>query len=65
MSTKNLIRTLVIVGIVSWPTIESYRLWATTQKLHAAQALERLAMSNLEAARAKQAQLAQNKSENH
>lgn len=58
MSTKNLIRTVVILGIIAWPTIETCRLWVTTQKLHQAQALERSVTANLAAARAKQAQIA-------
>jgi hypothetical protein len=58
MSTKNLIRTIVIVGILSWPAVETYRLWVTTQKLHEAQALERSVTASLAAAREKQAQIA-------
>lgn len=58
MSTKNLIRTIVIVGILSWPAIETYRLWVTIQKVQEAQALERKVETSLAAARAKQAQIA-------
>jgi hypothetical protein len=58
MSTKNLIRTVVILGILSWPAFEGYRLWDTTQKLHQAQAQERSVQASLQAARAKQAQVA-------
>ena len=58
MSKKNLIRTVVLLGIVSWPTIETYRLWSTTQQLQTAQALERSVTASLAAARAKHAQIA-------
>ena len=58
MSTKNLIRTVVILGIVSWPAIETYRLWSTTQQMETAQALERTVTASLTAARAKHAQMA-------
>jgi hypothetical protein len=58
MNVKNWIRTVVIVGIVAWPTVETYRLWAMTQKLQAAQALQRTADQNLAAAREKHAQIA-------
>ena len=56
MSTKNLVRTVVILGVVAWPTVESYRLWSTTQRLHEAQALERSVTAKLDAARARHAQ---------
>ena len=58
MSTKNLVRTVVILGIVAWPTVEIVRLWSTNQKLQEAQALEQSVTASLSKARAKQAQLA-------
>ncbi len=60
MNTKNKIwiRVIVIVGIFAWPATESYRLYLTTQKMAAAQALERSVRAKLEAARAKHVQVA-------
>ena len=58
MSAKNFIRTVVILGILSWPAVESYRFWWTTQKLAEAQALEHTVTTKLEAARARNAQVA-------
>ena len=40
-NAKIWIRVVVIAGIVAWPTVESYRLLATTQKMQDALALER------------------------
>ena len=56
MSTKNLVRTVVIFGVLAWPAVESYRLWSTTQQLHQAQALERSVTAKLDAARTRHAQ---------
>ena len=56
MSTKNLIRTVVILGVLAWPAVEAYRLWVTTQKLHQAQALERSVTAKLDSARARHAE---------
>ncbi len=56
MNTKNLIRTVVILGVIAWPTIEAYRLWVTTQQLHQAQALERSVTAKLDSARARHSQ---------
>ena len=58
MTTKNLIRTFVILGVLAWPAVETFRLWAVTQKLTEAQALERTVTARLESARAKHAQIA-------
>jgi hypothetical protein len=52
------IRVIVIAGLVAWPTVESYRLWQTAQKMQEAQALERKVSAKLDATRAKQAQIA-------
>ncbi len=58
MSTKNLVRTVVVLGILSWPTVEVVRLWSTNQKLAEAQNLERTVAASLASARTKQAQMA-------
>jgi hypothetical protein len=58
MNPKNLIRTFVILGILAWPTVETYRFWRTTQKLAEAQALEQTVTAKLENARARNAQVA-------
>ena len=52
------IRVIVIVGILSWPGVETYRLWVTTQKMTQAQALERSVRAKVEAARARHVQVA-------
>jgi hypothetical protein len=57
-TTKIWIRVIVFAGILAWPAIETYRLWDTTQKLTEAQALERSVRVKLEAARAKNVQVA-------
>jgi hypothetical protein len=56
MSTKNLVRTVVILGVLAWPAVETYRLWSTTEQLHQAQALERSVTAKLDSARARHAQ---------
>ena len=60
MNTRNksLIRALVLAGLIAWPTIETCRLWASKQKLEEAQALQRSVQTKLEAARAKNVQVA-------
>jgi len=60
MNTRNksLIRALVLAGLIAWPTIETCRLWASKQKLEEAQALQRSVQIKLEAARAKNVQVA-------
>ena len=55
--TKNSIRVATIAAILSWPAVETYRLWDTTQKMTEAQALERSVRTKLEASRAKQVQV--------
>ncbi len=51
------IRVIVLVGILSWPRVETYRLWVTTQKMVQAQALERSVRAKVEAARARHVQV--------
>ena len=58
IKTKNSIRVGVVAAILSWPLLETYRLWDTTQKMTEAQALERSVRTKLEAARAKHVQVA-------
>jgi hypothetical protein len=55
MTTKNLIRTVVVLGMVAWPSVETYRLWKTTQQLEQAQALERSVTAKLASAQARHA----------
>lgn len=57
-TAKIWIRVVVIAGILAWPGIETYRLLDTNQKLIEAQALERSVRVKLEAARAKNVQVA-------
>ena len=57
-TAKIWIRVVVIAGILAWPGIETYRLWDTTQKLTEAQALERSVRVKLEAARARNVEVA-------
>ena len=56
--TKIWIRVVVFAGVLAWPAVETYRLWDTTQKLTEAQALERSVRVKVEAARAKNVQVA-------
>ena len=58
IKTKIWIRVIVIVSILAWPGIETYRLYVTTQKMVAAQALERSVRAKVEATRAKHMQVA-------
>ena len=57
-TAKIWIRVIVIAGILAWPGIETYRLLETNQKLVEAQTLERSVRVKLEAARAKNVQVA-------
>ena len=41
MKGKNIIRVLVLAGIIAWPAIEAYRLHVARQQVVVAQALER------------------------
>jgi len=58
IKTKICIRIIVIVGILAWPGVETYRLYVITQQMAAAQALERSVRAKLEATRAKHMQVA-------
>jgi hypothetical protein len=57
-NVKIVIRVVVIVGLVAWPSVETFRLWQTAQQMKEAQALERKVAAKLDATRAKQAQIA-------
>jgi hypothetical protein len=57
-TTKFWIRTLVLAGLIAWPSVETYRLWATNQKLAEAQALRQSVQAKLDSTRAKQVQVA-------
>jgi Tfp pilus assembly protein PilE len=58
IKVKICIRVVVIVALLAWPGVETYRLWVTTQKMSEAQALQRSVQAKLEAARAKHVQVA-------
>jgi len=57
-SNKTLIRAVILAGVLAWPTVETCRLWATKQKLVEAQELQLSVQTKLEAARAKNVQVA-------
>jgi Tfp pilus assembly protein PilE len=56
--TKFLVRVVVLVAVLAWPAVETWRLWDTNQKLKDAQALQRTVQTKYEAARAKHTQVA-------
>jgi predicted negative regulator of RcsB-dependent stress response len=56
--TKFWIRVLVVAGIVAWPSVETYRLWATNQKLVEAQVLQKTVQAKVDSVRAKHTQVA-------
>ncbi len=56
MSTKNWIRTIVAVGLITWPGVETYRYLAAKQDLEAA--LQRQERVAFRIAQARQAQAA-------
>jgi hypothetical protein len=56
--TKLLVRFVVLVAVLAWPGVETWRLWDTRQKLEDAQALQRSVQTKYEAARAKHVQVA-------
>ena len=56
--TKFWIRVVVVVGLLAWPGVESYRLWVTNQKARESQALQQSVQVKLQAARAKHTQVA-------
>ena len=56
--TKFWIRVVVVVGLLAWPAVETYRLWVTNQKARESQALQQSVQVKLQAARAKHVQVA-------
>jgi regulatory protein YycH of two-component signal transduction system YycFG len=58
MNKKNLVRTVVLFGLVAWPAVESYRLWEAQQDLASRQKVEAKVTTRLAMAKAKNAQLA-------
>ena len=56
MSTKNWIRTIVAVGLIAWPGVETYRYVVARQQLEAA--LQRQDQLALRLAQARNAQAA-------
>jgi hypothetical protein len=36
MSTKNCVRTIVAVGLIAWPSVETYRYFVAREQLQAA-----------------------------
>ena len=52
----------VVLGLITWSTVESYRLVTTTQKMTEAQALEQRVLAKLDVVRARQLELARNTS---
>ena len=58
MNKKNLVRTVVLLGLVAWPAVESYRLWEAQQDLASRIKVESKMTTRLAMAKAKNAQLA-------
>lgn len=56
--TKFLVRLLVMVAVLAWPAVETWRLMDTQQRLKEAQALQSSVQTKYEAARAKHVQVA-------
>lgn len=56
--TKFWVRLVVVVAVLAWPAVETWRLWDTKQKLEEAQALQRRVQTKYEATRAKHVQVA-------
>jgi hypothetical protein len=56
--TKFWVRLVVLVAVLAWPAVETWRLLDTRHKLEEAQALERSVQTKYEAARAKHVQVA-------
>jgi Tfp pilus assembly protein PilE len=56
--TKFWIRVVVLVAVLAWPAVETWRLFDTKQKLKDAQALQQRVQTKYEAARAKHVQVA-------
>ena len=60
MNTKNSIRAVVLVAIVTWPSIETYRLFVAKEQAAASLNLQRTMEQRVEAVRHQNAQVAKN-----
>ncbi|HUR44614.1 MAG TPA: hypothetical protein VMZ27_01970 [Candidatus Saccharimonadales bacterium] len=58
MNKKNLVRTVVMLALIAWPAVESFRLWEARQDLASRQKVESKVTTRLAMAKAKNAQLA-------
>ena len=58
MNKKNLVRTVVLLALVAWPAVESFRLWEAQQDLASRQKVEAKVSTRLAMTKAKNAQLA-------
>lgn len=56
--TKTLVRALVVIGLLAWPGVETFRLIATQQQAAAAEELQRDVQAKLAVARSKHVQMA-------
>ena len=56
--SKNCIRVAVMVAVLAWPAVETYRLWTTNQKLKESQVLQASVQAKLDSARSKHVQVA-------
>jgi hypothetical protein len=61
MSTRNWIRTAVVVGLVAWPAVEGYRLFVAQQQL--AQAVQQNERVSTKLAQARSEQMARQQKE--
>ncbi len=51
MNTKNCIRVAVLIGLLAWPAVESYRLYLAQKQLEASLLLESQVNGRLQMAR--------------
>ena len=58
MNKKNLVRTVVLLALIAWPAVESYRLWEAQLDLASRLAVESKVTTRLAMAKARDAQLA-------
>jgi hypothetical protein len=58
MNKKNLVRTVVLLGLIAWPTVEVCRYYQATQDLSARLELEAKVTQRLAMAKAKSTQFA-------
>ncbi len=56
MNTKNWIRIGVLIGLLAWPAVESYRLYVAQQQLEASLQLQSKVNGRLQIARLNHAQ---------